>query len=478
MAVDSVDTAGTGARPFFSESYKRGVLSVLVLAYTCNFIDRTIISTIGQAIKVDLKLTDTELGLLGGLAFAVFYTLLGIPIARLAERTNRVTIIAVSTAVWSAFTAACGFALNFWQLMLMRVGVGVGEAGLSPPAHSLISDYYEPRRRASALSIYALGIPLGTMFGAVAGGWIADNLSWRLAFVLVGLPGLLIALLVKLYVQEPPRGYSEQVAGQPSAAQEPTPPLRDVVGVLFGNWGLINLIAGATLVSLAGYGTNAYAAAYLIRSFEVSYTLVGLVFGIIGGLTAAIGTLLGGWLSDLSGKHNPRWYALVPGIGVAIALPFYVLVFIQPSWEMAAMYLLIPGIFHFTYVGPTFGLVQNAVAARMRATAAAVMLFIINIVGLGLGPPLCGWLIDTFSTHFFEAQALGDFLAQCPGGIGREGAPAEIDQACKAAVVLGTRWGILLTLGFFAWGAVHYFLAARTLPKTLLDAIRAGHRAP
>jgi predicted MFS family arabinose efflux permease len=324
------------------------------------------------------------------------------------------------------------------------------------------------------LSIYELGIPLGTMFGAVAGGWIADNLSWRLAFVLVGLPGLLIALLVQLTIQEPPRGYSERKADAPAVPQ-PTPPLGAVVRVLFGNWGLVHLIAGATLVSLAGYGTNAYAAAYLIRAFDVSYTLVGLVFGIIGGLTAAIGTLLGGWLSDLSGKRNPRWYALVPGIGVAIALPFYVLIFIQPSWEMAAVFLLIPGIFHFTYVGPTFGLVQNAVEPRMRATAAAVMLFIINIVGLGLGPPLCGWLIDTFSTMFFEAKALGDFLTECPGGVGREGAAAGVDQACKASVVLGTRWGILLTLGFFGWGAVHYFLAARALPKTLLDAIRAGH---
>jgi predicted MFS family arabinose efflux permease len=301
----------------------------------------------------------------------------------------------------------------------------------------------------------------------VAGGWIADNLSWRLAFVLVGLPGLLIALLVKVFIKEPPRGHSETKLEEfPARSDEMPPPAWQVAKLLFGRWAMVHVIAGATLVSLAGYATNAYAAAYLIRAFEVSFTLVGLVFGVIGGITAAIGTLLGGWLSDWSGKNNPRWYALVPGFGVAIALPFYVLIFIQGSWQMAALLLFVPGIFHFMYVGPTFGLVQNAVAPRMRATAAAVLLFIINIIGLGLGPPLCGWLIDTFSTSFFEAQALGDFLTQCPGGVGREGAAPALDQACKAAVVLGTRWGILLTLGFFAWGALHYFAAAGTLLKT------------
>ncbi|HVK42519.1 MAG TPA: MFS transporter, partial [Phenylobacterium sp.] len=186
--TDAAAASPAGRKPLFSEGYKQSVLWLLVLAYTFNFIDRTIISTIGQAIKVDLKLTDTQLGLLGGLAFALLYTTLGIPIARLAERRSRVNIITIAIIVWSGFTALCGLATNFFQLMLFRVGVGVGEAGLSPPAHSLISDYFEPKRRASALSIYSFGIPLGTMFGAVAGGWIAQNLDWRMAFMLVGLP--------------------------------------------------------------------------------------------------------------------------------------------------------------------------------------------------------------------------------------------------------------------------------------------------
>jgi MFS family permease len=445
------------------DGYRRTVLSLLLLAYTFNFIDRTIINTIGQAIKVDLKLTDTELGLLGGLAFAILYTFLGIPLARLADRSNRVTIIAVSVAVWSAFTAACGVAANFAQLLLLRVGVGVGEAGLSPPAHSLISDYYEPKRRASALSVYALGIPFGVMFGAIAGGWIADNLSWRAAFVIVGLPGLLVALAVKMVVKEPPRGYFEGGTHRAAASSsDQRESFWTVVRTMFEKWELIHLVAGCTLVAVAAYGTATYSQAYFIRYFGVSYTLVGAVFGVVGGVSTGIGTLIGGLLSDRLGPGNARWYALVPAIGLSLALPLYVLVFTRESWQAAAWVLFLPGVFHFMYVGPTFGRIQNAMPVPMRATAAAVLLFIVNIIGLGLGPPLCGWLIDTFSASLFEAKEVGAFLVQCPGGIGAEGVSPEVDALCRQAVAVGSRQGILWMLVFFGWGALHYFLAAWT----------------
>ena len=202
-------TAGGATRPIYSNSYKALVLGMLLAAYTFNFIDRTIIATIGQAIKVDLKLTDTQLGLLGGLYFALLYTTLGIPIARWAERGKRTTIITLALVIWSGFTAMCGAAQSFAVLAALRFGVGIGEAGCSPPSHSLISDYFEPKKRASALSIYSFGIPLGTMIGAVAGGWLAQNMGWRWAFVIVGLPGLILALLFKLLVKEPPRGHSD-----------------------------------------------------------------------------------------------------------------------------------------------------------------------------------------------------------------------------------------------------------------------------
>jgi len=240
--------AGPAARPHYSDNYKRLVLGLLVTAYTFNFIDRTIIATIGQAIKIDLKISDAQLGLLGGLYFALLYTLLGIPLARLAERFSRVNIIAGAILIWSGFTALCGGAASFLTLSAFRFGVGVGEAGLSPSAHSLISDYFEPKRRASALSVYSFGIPLGTMIGAVAGGWLAQNFSWRVAFVLVGLPGVLVAVALKLLVKEPPRGHSEPEAIPLSAdavtAEEPAKPPATLGSEFAEIWAVVKVLSG------------------------------------------------------------------------------------------------------------------------------------------------------------------------------------------------------------------------------------------
>lgn len=484
MAATDAGAAAPPRQPLFSEGYKQSVLWLLVLAYTFNFIDRTIISTIGQAIKVDLKLTDTQLGLLGGLAFALLYTTLGIPIARLAERHSRVNIITIAIVVWSGFTALCGMATSFLQLLLFRVGVGVGEAGLSPPAHSLISDYFEPKKRASALSIYSFGIPLGTMFGAVAGGWIAQNLDWRMAFMMVGLPGVIVAILLKVFVKEPPRGYSDRLIAQ-QAADAPAlegdetapavhakpPSILAVAKRIFGKWGFFHMVAGITLASFAGYGTGQYSAPYFIRMFGLDLATVGLIFGVIGGVAAGIGTLLGGFLTDYAARKSGRWYALVPAIGLLIACPLYILVYTRDDWKLAAGLLLIPGIFHYTYLGPTFGVIQNAVSLRMRATATALLFFVLNLIALGFGPPFCGWVIDTLSQAHFAAKDLGPFFNMCPGGVGKEGAGAMIDAACKAAVAQGTRDGIVWNLLIYGWAGVHYLLAAITLPRDMADAL-------
>lgn len=484
MAATDAGAAAPPRQPLFSESYKQSVLWLLVLAYTFNFIDRTIISTIGQAIKIDLKLTDTQLGLLGGLAFALLYTTLGIPIARIAERHSRVNIITIAIVIWSGFTALCGLATSFFQLLLFRVGVGVGEAGLSPPAHSLISDYFEPKKRASALSIYSFGIPLGTMFGAVAGGWIAQNLDWRMAFMLVGLPGVIVAILLKVFVKEPPRGYSDRLVAQ-QAADAPAlegdetapavhakpPSILAVAKRIFGKWGFFHMVAGITLASFAGYGTGQYSAPYFIRMFGLDLATVGLIFGVIGGVAAGIGTLLGGFLTDWAAKKSGRWYALVPAIGLLIACPLYILVYTRDDWKLAAGLLLIPGIFHYTYLGPTFGVIQNAVSLRMRATATALLFFVLNLIALGFGPPFCGWVIDMLSQAHFAAKDLGPFFDLCPGGVGKEGAGAMIDAACKAAVAQGTRDGIVWNLLIYGWAGLHYLLAAITLPKDMADAL-------
>ncbi|MFZ5721625.1 MAG: spinster family MFS transporter [Pseudomonadota bacterium] len=480
-----------GSAPAYSPLYRNGVLWLLVIAYTFNFIDRTIINTIGQAIKEDLQLSDTQLGWLSGLAFAALYTTLGIPIARLAERYNRVNIISIAIVIWCGFTALCGTATSYLQLLLYRVGVGVGEAGLTPPAHSLISDYFEPRKRATALSIYSFGIPLGAGFGAVAGGWIAQNISWQAAFMLVGLPGIAIAIAIKIFVKEPPRGWADQqlainaetpgalgreasVAGAPSeglpAGVKP-PSILAVGRRLFGSWGMMNLALGITIASFAGYGTGAYTAPYFIREFGLGLALVGLATGVIAMVSNGAGTLLGGFLTDWASKRSFRWYALVPAIGLIAATPLYILAFTRDDYQLAWAILLIPGVLHYTYLGPTLGVVQNVMDVRMRATAVALLWFFLNLIALGFGPPFCGWCIDQFARAAFAAKGFaGDFLAACPGGLAPAGASPELAEACPAAMAEGTRSGIVVNLLIYAWAGVHYLLAAITLPRDIARA--------
>ena len=493
-------------RPLFTESYKRLVLGTLTLVYALNFIDRTIIGIIGQPMKESLGITDNQLGLLGGLAFALLYTVLGVPIARLAERFSRVNIMAVCIALWSAFTALCGVAPNFAVMLAMRVGVGIGEAGCSPPAHSLISDYYEPKRRASALSVYAFGIPVGGMLGAVLGGAIAQYLNWRMAFFIVGAPGVLVALALKFLVKEPPRGHAD-IEAHPvlpedvTVEEEPAAPRRSfaaemafevhelaaVAWRIFGTWGFLNMSLGVMLASFAGYGAGAFSSPYFIRTFGLGLALVGGLFGVIGGVSSGAGTLFGGFVTDWLSKRSAAWYALVPGFGLAIALPIYLLAFTRTNWQAAAWILLLPGIFQYTYLGPTFGVIQNAVDQRRRATATAVLFLFLNLIALGGGPPFTGWLIDQFAQFNFthpgshsilstlprlaHGEAAGTLFSDlCPGGVPKKGAAAALTGACKPTLVRATQEGLIVVFFFYGWGALHYFLAALTLAKDLKKA--------
>ena len=491
--------AKPAAKPVFTDGYKQLVLILLVVAYTLNFIDRTIIATIGQKIKEDLKITDTQLGLLGGLYFALLYTFLGIPLARFAERFSRVNIITGAIIIWSAFTALCGTAANFTTLAVYRFGVGVGEAGLSPPAHSLISDYFEPKRRASALAVYSFGIPLGSMLGAVIGGQIVQHFSWRMAFMVVGLPGIAIAIATKLIIKEPPRGHSEPQV-RPGLAEdvvpdEPAKPpaslageLREmgaVIATLFGKWPALNMMLGVTLVSMGGYGAGQFVPPYFLRTFHLDYGTVGLITGLAAGSGQAVGTLMGGFLTDRLAKASPRWYALVPAIGIAVAYPILIAVFTAPTWPMAAALIVLPGIFSYTYLGPTFGVVQNLVPTRRRATATAVMFFFLNLIALGGGPPLTGWVIDHYAAfHYVHPNMPGlldavkgffsvnpaDFQHACPGGKAPAAAGAAAAGACSSALVLATRQGIIVAYGLGLWAAVHYLIASFGLKGALAKA--------
>ncbi len=463
---------GAGRQAGVSRS---AVLGLLLLIYTSNFIDRTILATLGQAIKVDLDISDAQLGLLQGLAFAIFYTALGVPLARLSEKVNRVSLISVCLAVWSVMTALCGVAQNFLQLFLFRIGVGIGEAGCTPPAHSLISDLYGPKKRATALGIYSIGIPLGMMVGAVSGGWLTDAFSWRIAMVVVGLPGLLLALVFRMLVREPVRGGAEETPFQPSSS---APSIVETAKHLFGNPAFFHITIGATLVGFVGYGTGTFAQAYFIRMFDLTYTQVGLAFGLIGGLSAGLGTLLGGVFSDWAGRRQKAWYALLPGIGLLIATPAYILAFTRNDWTTAIWLMLLPGLFHYAYIGPTLGVMHNLATPRMRATATALFFVVVNLIGLGLGPYVTGVIIDLTVEHQFVAAGFENFIATCPGGVAPVQAPANLSAACSGASGLGTRYGIVFMLLIFIWAALHYFWAAKHMGWLKQRTSPAAHLEP
>jgi predicted MFS family arabinose efflux permease len=465
----------------YSAAYKRVVTLLLMTAYTFNSMDRSIISIIASAMKIDLELTDTELGLLGGTAFAMLYAFGGIPMARLAERISRVNIIAIALIVWSSLTALCGVAATFTQLLLIRMGVGVAEAGCSPAAHSLLSDYFAPSRRTSALSIYSCGISLGYILAAVVGGYVAQHLGWRIACAAVGLPGVASAVLIKVLVREPPRGYSDSAAAAAAAAKRTVSPfsmrtelreLRAVAAALLLDRPILHMVLGVTVGAFAAYGFYAFVPAYFSRAFALSYAAIGIIAALAGGLAVGIGIAAGGFIADFLARRDARWYALVPAVGGAVALPLYLSAVLATDWRSAMWLLSAAGFFQYVSLGPTFGVVQNVVDTRRRATATAFLYICLAVVALGLGPLFTGWAIDRFAEgNFLKAAAGVSFTAQCPGGAAPAGSTTAAMAACQSTLALATRHGLLLTLVFFGWACVHYLLAAAGIGKSLRAAV-------
>lgn len=366
-------------------------LGVLFVVYVFNFLDRSILGILAQPIKDDLGLSDTQMGFLGGIAFAIFYTFIGIPIARLADRTVRRSLLAVCLALWSGMTVLCGFAANFVHLLLARIGVSIGEAGGSPPSHSMISDLFPEHRRATALSIYALGIPVGAMLGSLFGGVLNDEFGWRMAFIIVGVPGLLLALVVRFTMAEPVRGASDKFA----QARTEAPPAMDVFRLLWTRKSFRYMSLGAALHAFVGNGVGYWFPSFMIRTHELDTTTVGIWLFYLG-FAGMLGTFLGGYLCDRFGKRDSRWYLWIPAAATLIAVPFQYFVYTGADWQMALLLANIPAFLGAFYLGPSFALTQNLVGVRMRALAASVLLFITNLIGLGLGPQVTGILSDLY----------------------------------------------------------------------------------
>lgn len=434
-------------KKLYSRRYRNYALGILFLGYVVNFIDRSILSILLEPIKLELDLSDGQLGLLGGLAFAMFYATLGIPIAALADRWSRVKVLSISMIIWSAMTALCGMASGFLTLLVARIGVGIGEAGASPPSHSLISDYFPIEIRATALSIYALGIPFGSMVGNFVGGWGAEELGWRLTFYLVGVPGILVALIILATLKEPPRGMSEKI--QPVAADTTPPPsMKQVFKFLATKRSFRHISFAAGLHAFVGYGAGTWNAPFLLRIHEMPITEVGSWLAVIAGI-GAIGTFGGGYLGDLISDKtgDRRWYLWVSGIATLAMVPFQLVAYLYGGLSAVIPSLFVVSILGGMYLGPSFAMTQALVSLRMRSVASAILLFMLNIIGMGLGPYMVGVLSDIFEPTFG---------------------------------IESLRYALCIAVFANLWAAVHYFLGSRTLRGDLeaTEALIERHDEP
>ncbi|WP_265587516.1 spinster family MFS transporter [Sphingomicrobium arenosum] len=403
------------------------VLGMLLFAYILNFLDRQILGILAQPIKEDLGLSDAQFGAIGGLAFALLYSFFGVPLAMLADRTSRSGVIAGAVAVWSGFTALCGTATSFMQLFLLRLGVGVGEAGGVAPSYALIADYFPPQRRARALAIFSLGVPIGLGAGTVLGAYIAEYINWRVAFIAMGVVGILFAPIFKLVVKDRPR-----TMGSPQR-------LADLFAVfpLIGKKRSFWLLAfGASLSSLCGYGLAIWIPSVLIRSFDMSLIGAGQFMGSLLLLGGTIGVFMGGWLADRLGTRDRRWYAWLPMIAWLITAPLYALGLLSESLWLVWALLLIPNALNILWLGPVTTAIQHIVTPPMRATASGAFLLINNLIGLGVGPLLIGGISDALR-ETYGADSL--------------------------------RYAALAVLGVYFFAALLMWFAARRLPNDWVE---------
>lgn len=383
----------------YSRGYRNFVLGVLVVSYVFSFIDRQLMTILLEPIKNEFGASDTAMGFLSGFAFALFYAVLGLPVARLADRWSRRNVLAISMVIWSAMTAFCGMAATFWQLALLRVGVGVGEAGGTPPSHSLIASYFPHQERSTAMGIYGSGSQIGVLVGMLGGAIIADQMGWRVVFLIFGLPGVLIGMLVFFIVKEP--------------AKPVVPDDRSMWQDLMSLWripafAILSFATGFT--ALAGYGMGTWFPSFLIRVHGLSLTEAGLILGVVGTLGALIGAVFGGILCDKLASRDARWQLRLPAVGAGLSVIFLGLFILWPEsqfWQLgdfkvpyAVVFLFLGGIVSSFWIGPTYAAVQTLTAEHLRSQASALLLLLLNLIGLGLGPLVVGALSDLLIADF------------------------------------------------------------------------------
>ncbi|WP_439470054.1 spinster family MFS transporter [Blastomonas fulva] len=445
------------AERVYGPVYRAVLLTLILLTAAFAYIDRVIVQTLAEPIKQEFGLSDFQLGLLGGLSFAILYSSLGLPIARLAERKDRVTIISVSIGIFSIMSALCGFATSFWQLFAARVGVGIGEAGVQAPSASLIGDHFPPHRRGFALTIMRLGAPVGSVIGSVAAASIAAEYGWRTALMAVGVPGLVVALLFRLLLTDPPRGMSDPAAQRAEAAKPP--PMMAVFRLLLTRPAFLHMLIGLALASMGLYAGGAFTTPFFMRVHSLTLAEAGGYLAFLSGIAATAGMSLGGFGIDFIARRGERWYALLPFWGLALSLPLYLFGYIAPDPRVSLVCLTIAGIFLFFHSVPTLVAFQNMVAANMRTTAAFVFFFVSTLIGVGFGPPIIGLVSDLYTGYAMDGAGL---TALCAADATAAG--------CAAASAWGVRASLLTSLSLYAWAAVHYWIAARAIAR---DAVAA-----
>lgn len=415
-------------------------LVILTCIYICGFIDRIIMQVVVEPVKAEFDLSDFQIGLVAGLAFAVLNVVLGLWIARIAERRRRMTLVSIGAVLWSLATAACGMANNFMQLILARISVGVGEAVGLPATSSIVSDYFPKEKRATAMSILMLAPPIGAFIGFTVGGLIAQEYGWRATFWIAAIPGFILAALAMFTVGEPKRGQHDDLGER----TDEVPSFRAVLRRVWERHSLRHLLMGSVVASLVGFGVNAFLVAFLIRRFGFTLAEAGLISGFTAALPATISISVAGWLADRLGKRDARSYGFIPGISLLIAAPVYILAVTRTDALYAVILLGIATLFMYTYLGPTLGVFQNMMHPRMRATSFAFNSMLYSLIGGGLGPMLVGALSDHFATDSTQASS-GEGL-----------------MIALAIIAIG-----------YLWAAVHYLLATRTLRHDLALPIEA-----
>lgn len=454
---------------FGSVGYRTFVLLTLTFVYTLNFVDRILISVVGRPIIDEFQLSNFEFGILTGFGFAVLYTFLGIPIASLSERVNRVRIIGVCVILWSVATMLCGFTVGFITLLGARILVGIGEAGCTPPANSLISDYYKPSSRATALGIYAVGVTAGGLLAQLFGGSLLNFFTWREAFIFVGAPGVVIGIIVLFAIKEPPRGYSDP----PNASHKETLPFGKALKEIFSKPTFWIMSAGATIAAFAGYALIGFQPLYIQYVKGISTGDTALLYMAPIAVAGSVGAFLGGWLTEMASKKSATAICWVPGVAHLICAPIYAFSFLIGGLMPMLIMMMVGAALQYFYLGSQYNIAQSVVSVRARATSVAVLLFIVNLIGYGAGPPFFGLLADMFTNNFFAASDLAGLDSTCSLTQGTE---TEIAQ-CLEGKSYGIRWANFSAACLFAVAGLFFLLSGLTIRKDSTTLVAAPAQA-